>query len=133
MEAIEAQTKRYIEAAGATAQRPIGPPPPPAPLVVIPVVVHVIYSAANQNLSDAIIEDQIAVLNQAFRGELAPGPGSVPVPAPFTPLVGNVPTPFAPLVGDVRVQFCLASRDPNGNPTSGITRRNNTEIGRAHV
>ncbi len=119
MEAIEAQTQRYIKAVSATAQRPIGPPAPPAPLVVIPVVVHVIYSAANQNLSDAIIQDQIEVLNQAFRGQLAPGPARATVPGPA------LPTDYAALVGDVQVQFCLASRNPSGGFTTGITRRNN--------
>jgi hypothetical protein len=74
-----------------------------------------VYSATNQNLSDAIIQDQIDVLNQAFRGQLSPGPNGAPVPSPF-----------APLVGDARVQFCLATRDPSGSPTTGITRRNNT-------
>ena len=47
LEAIEAQTQRYIEEAGLpdpTAQKAIGPL---SPLLVIPVVVHVIYSAAN--------------------------------------------------------------------------------------
>ena len=60
VEAIEAHTRRYIKQAGATdstAQKipdPIGPPPL---LLVIPVVVHVIHSAQNQNLSDVIIRD----------------------------------------------------------------------------
>jgi hypothetical protein len=111
--AIEAQAQRYIEHLNPVDQAaPIGPPPP---LVVIPVVVHVIYSAANQNLSDAIVKDQIDILNQAYRGQLSPGPNGAAVPAAF-----------ASRVGDVRVQFCLATRDPNGNPTTGITRRDNT-------
>ena len=118
VEAIEAHTRRYIKQAGATdstAQKipdPIGPPPP---LLVIPVVVHVIYSAQNQNLSDVIIRDQIEALNLAFRGQLSPGPNGAPVPAAF-----------ASRVGDARVSFCLATRDPGGNPTTGITRRDNT-------
>ena len=112
LEAIEAQTQRYIEQAGLpdlTAQKVIGPP---QPLITIPVVVHVIYSAADQNLSDAVISTQMEALNFAFRGRLNPGPNGAPVPAAFVPRVG-----------DARVSFCLATRDPNGNPTTGITRR----------
>ena len=110
--AIEAQTQRYIEEAGLpdpTAQKAIGPL---QPLLTIPVVVHVIYSAADQNLSDAVVMSQIEELNLAFRGQLSPGPNGAGVPAAFSPRVG-----------DVRVRFCLATRDPSGNPTTGITRR----------
>jgi len=55
--AIEMHAQRYVEQTGPLVQAvPIGPPPP---LLIIPVVVHVVYSAPDQNLSDAIIQDQI--------------------------------------------------------------------------
>ena len=38
----------------------------------------------------------------------------------------NTPGVFAPLVADARVQFCLATRSPNGNSTNGIDRRSTT-------
>lgn|GEM_PF-851144 len=111
--AIEAHTQRYIEQAGSAAEAaPIGPPPP---LLVIPVVVHVVYNTSAQNLSDGVIQSQIDVLNQAFRGSLSSGPSGASMPAPF-----------ASLVGDARISFCLATRKPDGSSTNGITRRNNT-------
>ena len=36
--------------------------------------------------------------------------------------IGTVPTPFAPLADDARLEFELATTDPDGNPTNGITR-----------
>lgn len=74
----------------------------------IPVVVHVVYRTAAQNISVAQIESQIEVLNRDFRKQNADA--------------GTVPAPFSPLAGDARLQFRLANVDPDGNPTDGVTR-----------
>ena len=80
----------------------------------IPVVVHVMHLSGtavgtNENISDAQIQAGIQHLNDAFRniGSYAGGPY-------FT----NAGIPSV----DVEIQFCLASRDPNGNSTTGINR-----------
>ena len=77
-------------------------------VVRIPVVVHVVYNTAAQNISDAQIQSQIDVLNEDFRKLNAD--------------VGSVPGVFAPLAADARIEFQLAVRDPNCNSTNGITR-----------
>ena len=74
----------------------------------IPVVVHVVYKTAAQNISQAQIDSQIKVLNEDFRKKNAD--------------ITNAPAPFAPLAGDARIEFVLASVDPDGNPTNGVTR-----------
>ena len=74
----------------------------------IPVVVHVVHNTAAQNLSDAQIQSQIDVLNRDFRMKNAD--------------ISSVPAPFKPLAADGRIEFKLATTDPAGNPTSGITR-----------
>ncbi len=74
----------------------------------IPVVVHVVWKTAAQNISQAQIDSQIEVLNRDFRKKNND--------------VSNVPAPFAPLAGDARIEFVLASTDPDGNPTDGVTR-----------
>ena len=78
----------------------------------IPVVVHVVWNSAAQNISDAQIASQIDVLNRDFRRT--------------NPDVNNTPAPFLPLATDARIEFFLATVDPNGAPTSGITRRQTT-------
>lgn len=85
----------------------------------IPVVVHVIHnnssnviggSTSNKNISEAQIHSQIDVLNQDFRKITGtPGENNEAVAA------------------DTRIEFCLATRDPNGNFTSGITRTYNSK------
>jgi len=77
-------------------------------LVRIPVVVHVVYNTAEENISDAQIQSQITVLNQDFRKLNADA--------------ANTPSAFASLAGDANIEFCLATVDPNGNATSGILR-----------
>ena len=77
-------------------------------ITTIPVVVHVVYNAASENISAAQIRSQIAVLNRDFRAT--------------NPDKSKVPTVFAGLVADVRIQFALATRDPAGRRTSGIRR-----------
>lgn len=68
----------------------------------IPIVVHIIeHSNGNGQISDALVHSQIDVLNEDFRA-----------------LVG---TPGAPGY-DTGIQFVLATTDPGGSPTTGITR-----------
>ena len=77
-------------------------------VVTIPVVVHVVWNTAAQNISDAQIQSQIDVLNQDYRK--------------LNLDISSVPSVFAPLEADVRLQFQLAARDPNCGATTGITR-----------
>ena len=81
-------------------------------VTVIPVVVHVVYKTNAQNISDAQIQSQIAILNQDYRKTNAD--------------VSSTPAAFQPLCGDARVEFELAKTDANGNPTSGVTRTQTT-------
>jgi hypothetical protein len=81
-------------------------------VTTIPVVVHVVFKTAAQNISDAQIHSQIDVLNRDFRKA--------------NPDNGNTPGVFAPLVADARIQFELASSDPAGQATNGITRTSTT-------
>lgn len=77
-------------------------------VIRIPVVVHVVYNTPAQNISDAQIISQIEVLNEDFRKLNADA--------------SNAPEEFAPLASDIGIEFYLATEDPEGNPTNGITR-----------
>jgi len=81
-------------------------------VITIPVVVHVVYNTAAQNISDAQIQSQIDVLNEDFR--------KLNADASLTPSI------FSALATDCQIQFCLAQRDPNGNATTGIIRKSTT-------
>jgi Pregnancy-associated plasma protein-A len=78
----------------------------------IPVVVHVVFNAAVENISAAQINSQIAVLNKDYRSK--------------NPDRSKVPAVWKGLVTDVNVQFELAKKDPAGKPTTGITRTQTT-------
>lgn len=82
--------------------------------ITIPVVFHILYSTNNstQNISNARIQAQLDVLNQDYSGTNAD--------------VTNVPSVFQPFVANTGIQFCLAVRDPNGNTTDGIIRKQTT-------
>ncbi len=84
----------------------------------IPVVVHVVWHTPAQNISDAQVASQIEVLNQDFRAT--------------NPDVASVPAAFQPLVADARIEFRLATIDPDGNPTNGITRTSTTTTSFTH-
>jgi hypothetical protein len=77
-------------------------------VVTIPVVVHVVYNNAQQNISDEQIHSQISILNEDYRMLNAD--------------VGSCPEPFRPFCADCFIEFKLACKDPSGNPTNGITR-----------
>ncbi len=77
-------------------------------VVTIPVVVHVVYKNAAENISAAKVQSQIDALNNFYRMMNAD--------------VSTVPVPFNSLAADIMIQFELAKRDPNCLPTDGITR-----------
>ncbi|MEU7134212.1 zinc metalloprotease [Streptomyces sp. NPDC046261] len=77
-------------------------------ITCLPVVVHVVHHTDEQNIDDAQITSQIAVLNADFRRRNAD--------------VGRAPDVWRPLAADARVEFRLATVDPDGRPTTGITR-----------
>lgn len=73
-----------------------------------PIVVHVLYSTSQENISDAQINSQLPILNAAFTKTNANA--------------GSTPAAFQSVAADAEMQFCLAKADPNGAPTTGITR-----------
>ncbi len=100
MEAIEAHTQRVIDQ-GAT-QRSA------SSTYTIPVVFHVVYNGASENIPDNVLLGQLDVLNEDFGA--------------YNTDISSVIPAFSSLWADTDIQFCLASVDPNGNPTTGITR-----------
>ena len=81
--------------------------------LIIPVVVQVVYKTAAENISVAQIKSQIDVLNRDYRAKNTDK--------------SKVPPVWKGLVSDVSVQFALATKDPNGKPTTGITRTKTTK------
>ncbi|HMX04582.1 MAG TPA: M43 family zinc metalloprotease [Chitinophagales bacterium] len=79
-----------------------------ATIVTIPVVFHVVYKTAAQNIPDARLLEQIDILNEDFRR--------------LNDDAANTPAAFTGVAADFEIEFCLASIDPNGNPTTGINR-----------
>ena len=74
-----------------------GDPQPPTDnlgVVTIPVYVHVVYSNNNENISDAQINSQMAVLNDDFRRSNNDA--------------NQTPSLFAPVAADTEIQFSLA-------------------------
>ena len=74
----------------------------------IPVVVHIIYSNQNDNISDAQVFDAIQILNEDSRRTNSDA--------------SNLRSIFSSVAADMEVEFVLAKKDPNGYCTNGITR-----------
>ncbi|MEM8906635.1 MAG: M43 family zinc metalloprotease [Bacteroidota bacterium] len=90
-----------------------------ATILTVPVVIHVIHNGeaigVGANLSEAQILAQLEILNEDFS---ANNPNFTETPAQWSAATGNPD-----------IQFCLASFDENGNPTSGIIRHQMTVTG----
>jgi hypothetical protein len=98
MDRIERFTQRYQQSSLRSQSQ----------IIQIPVVVHIVYKEEAQNLSLEQIESQLRILNEDFR--------RLNADTTLTPAI------FQPIAGDIQLEFCLASVDPEGNPTTGITR-----------
>lgn len=83
---------------------PSSPTPLSGPPYTIPVVVHIVHTGgaigSKYNPTDAQVQGAIDYLNAVYNGTF---PGTVGI-------------------GDLQIQFVLAKRDPNCNPTTGINR-----------
>jgi hypothetical protein len=95
--------QRFDAARQASNQRPV-----PATNYTIPVVFHILHTGGVENISDAQVQDQIAILTRDYNKLNADTTSVVPV--------------FKPLIGNTGITFQLATRDPNGNCTNGIIR-----------
>lgn len=105
MQQIEAQTAAYIQAQKYNQNTTNA-------IITIPVVFHVVYNTSAQNISDAKIQAQIDQLNLDF--------------ARLNADRTNTPTAWQSIAANTNIQFCLAQRDPSGNLTNGIERRQTT-------
>ena len=73
-------------------------------MVTIPVVFHVVYANEQENIPDARILEQLQILNDDFRRMNADQDN------------------IWPQAADTEIEFCLATRAPNGAPSDGILR-----------
>ena len=77
--------------------------------ITIPVVIHVVYNSASQNISDAQVLSQLAVLNEDY----AKGNADT----------SSIPAYYSTLAADCGFRFVLAGVDTNGHTTTGIIRK----------
>ena len=76
--------------------------------IIIPVVFHVIHANGSENISDEQIMSAMDILNEDFSNT--------------NPKIDDLVSDFTHLAADVGFHFCLAGKDPDGNPTTGINR-----------
>lgn len=106
---INEQVRQYLSSQTANRQSRIQ-----AAVYYIPVVVHIIHTGGGvgtiYNPNDAAITSTINYLNAVYDGTWAGAGG---------PILG---------VGDIQVKFVLATKDPNGNSSTGINRVDGQEL-----
>lgn len=83
------------------------------PVVTIPVVVHIVLRNPNE-VTDAQVQSQIDALNRDYSAN--------------APDISGVPDVWKSIIGDAEIQFCLAQRTPDDNPTNGINRVTTSRI-----
>jgi len=81
-------------------KQPTSPTPLSTPVLTLPVVVHIIHDNGPENIPDAQVQTAIQHLNEAY---------------------ANIDY-YNPADGvDTHIRFCLAQRDPDNQPTNGVT------------
>jgi hypothetical protein len=80
-------------------------------VINIPVVVHIVHDYGLEYVSDDAVYTMIKELNELYNKQNASLSGIIP--------------PFVPYIGNGYIKFHLATKDPQGNPTHGITRKRN--------
>tara|TARA_B100000508_G_C11465280_1_gene281478 strand:- start:4328 stop:6748 length:2421 start_codon:yes stop_codon:yes gene_type:complete len=75
---------------------------------IIPVVFHILHEGGPENVTDTEIHDAVRILNEDFQM--------------INDDLDQVVSRFKNITGDAKIEFRLARRDPQGNPTTGIDR-----------
>lgn len=96
-EQLEAETMEFSQRKSANAV-----------IYTIPVVFHILHTYGTENISDAQIEDAVAILNRDYNKQNAD--------------TANIVSAFLGIAANVGVEFKLARLDPQGNCTNGIDR-----------
>lgn len=78
-----------------------------AGLATVNVVVHVVYNTPDEKISSAQVTSEIDTLNQDYSAGNSDK--------------SKIPAVWTSLSVDTSIRFALATTDPNGNPTAGIT------------
>ena len=84
--------------------------------ITIPVVFHVNDPSNPQKVTLAQVQSAIGILNEDYRAINAD--------------IVDIRPEFTSIIADMDINFCLASKDPQGNPTTGITYHYNSYNGR---
>ena len=75
----------------------------------VPIVVHIIHDYGVEYVPDNTIFEAVKNWTEVFQASNADTASVIPT--------------FKPYIGNARIRFRLATKDPQGNPTKGITRR----------
>ncbi|CAN5216252.1 hypothetical protein BH09BAC5_BH09BAC5_08700 [soil metagenome] len=75
---------------------------------VIPIVFHIIHDYGIEDISDAQVLDQVAILNRDY--------------AKLNADTAAIASPFQTIASAIDIEFRLATIDPDGNCTNGIDR-----------
>ena len=102
----------YQESIENTKHKMLHKTPPIDTVFDIPVVFHIVWNNILENIHDSLIISQVDALNDAFNRE---NDDTV-----------NTREIFKPVAGNARIRFHLATEDPDGNPSNGITRTKTT-------
>lgn len=93
-----------------------------AEILTVPVVVHVVHLGEpigeGTNISDEQVYSMIENLNHRFRGDVDA----------LSALTDEYDEYELSLVMDSKIEFCLAQRDPDNNPTNGIHRYDGSSL-----
>lgn len=84
----------------------------------VPVVVHILHDNGTGNITEEQVLDALEILNLDYN--------RLNADAGNTRNTANAP--FMPFAASMDIEFKLAKRDPNGNCTNGIIRKNATSV-----
>lgn len=85
----------------------------------IPVVVHLIQTSSTVIITDARVQSQITVLNEDYRRTNSDA--------------SNTRAVFQSVATDTEIEFCLATIDPDGCPSTGINRIVSSTLATGHA
>lgn len=75
----------------------------------VPLVIHIVHDYGTEYLSDDAIFDAVEFWDKVYNLKNTD--------------TGDVIAPFKKYIGNAEIRLRLATKDPSGNPTKGITRR----------